>query len=201
MKIFLNPGHALHGLPDPGAVNEELNLRECDIAAQIGELTEGYLRGAGCQTMLLQSHNLYNEAPDYPSVIKTANGWGADMFVSLHCNSFFSDEVRGVETLCFWRGVGGGVLAECLQNQLARTLKEIDVIYEPKHDRGVKERQDLAVLRLTQMPAALVEMGFISSPEDCVLLVRHQDEIARAIARGCTDYWQYLARMSVGLAV
>ena len=36
MKVFINPGHARGGLPDPGAVNEELGLRECDMAMDIG---------------------------------------------------------------------------------------------------------------------------------------------------------------------
>lgn len=193
MKFFINPGHALHGVPDAGAVNEELNLRECDIAAKVGSSVEYYLKRAGCQTKLLQSHNLVAEADAYPSVTKIANGWGADAFVSIHCNSFSSPYVRGVETLCFDRFSRGGKLAECLQKQMVTTMYTLDLRYEPGHDRGVKVRQDLAVLWGTSMPAALVEIGFISSPEDCVLMTRHEDEIARAIARGCTDYWQYIA--------
>ena len=56
-------------------------------------------------------------------------------------------------------------------------------------DRGVKERPSLCVLRETMMPAALVELGFIGS-EDVRLLKEHQEDMARAVARGVTDYWQ-----------
>ena len=57
-------------------------------------------------------------------------------------------------------------------------------------DRGVKERLDLCVLRRTDMPAVLVEMAFIDNDEDMKLLTEQTDEIARAIARGVTDYEQ-----------
>ena len=43
MKVFLNPGHALNGNPDPGAVNGETGLRECDVALAVGESAESYL--------------------------------------------------------------------------------------------------------------------------------------------------------------
>ena len=58
-------------------------------------------------------------------------------------------------------------------------------------DRGVKERKNLCVLRETMMPAALVELGFIDSA-DVRLLKEHQEDMARAVARGGTDYWRML---------
>ena len=58
-------------------------------------------------------------------------------------------------------------------------------------DRGVKERKSLCVLRETMMPAALVELGFIDSA-DVRFLKEHQEEMARAVARGVTDYWRML---------
>ena len=56
-------------------------------------------------------------------------------------------------------------------------------------DRGVKERPDLIVLKRTVMPAVLLEIAFISNDEEAELLVNKQHEIARAIARGITDYF------------
>lgn len=55
MKVFLNPGHAPNGNPDPGAVNGETGLRECDVALAVGESAESYLNAAGVETELLQS--------------------------------------------------------------------------------------------------------------------------------------------------
>ena len=71
-------------------------------------------------------------------------------------------------------------LAECIQKQIVDSLGTVD--------RGVKVNQHLAVLRETVMPAVLVEVAFISNEDDVQLLINNQDDIARAIARGVTDY-------------
>ena len=59
-------------------------------------------------------------------------------------------------------------------------------------DRGVKmavpHKNGLYVLTNTDMPAVLVELAFISNEDDEKLLRNEQDEFARAIARGVTDY-------------
>lgn len=59
-------------------------------------------------------------------------------------------------------------------------------------DRGVKANPKLFVLQYTVMPAVLVELGFISNEKDEELLENRQDDFARAIARGVTDYEQTL---------
>ena len=183
MKVFINPGHAAGGNPDPGAVNLEENLRECDIALTVGSLAGKFLEKAGCRVRLLQSHNLATESPAYPSVTGEANRWLADIFVSIHVNAGGG---RGAESFCYWKYGAGGRLASCIQRQLIDTLQPLDKGYA---DRGVKERKNLCVLRATYMPAALVELGFIDS-EDVWLLKEHQEDMARAVARGVTDYWQ-----------
>ena len=52
---------------------------------------------------------------------------------------------------------------------------------------GVKARPNLVVLRRTQMPAVLVEVGFINSDVDNKLFDEHFDAIAQAIAAGILD--------------
>ena len=52
----------------------------------------------------------------------------------------------------------------------------------------MKERPNLSVLRNTDMPAILIEIGFIDNDHDVILLENKQDAIAKAIARGVTDY-------------
>ena len=183
MKVFINPGHAAGGNPDPGCVNPEEHLRECDIALTVGSLAGKFLEVAGCRVKLLQSHNLATESPAYPSVTGKANRWLADTFVSIHVNAGVG---RGAETLCYWQYGAGGRLAACIQKQLVDSIRPFDKGYA---DRGVKENKHLCVLRETYMPAVLVELGFIDS-EDVQLLKEHQEDMARAVARGVTDYWR-----------
>ena len=79
-------------------------------------------------------------------------------------------------------------LAASIQNQLVMAMQPLDKGYL---DRGVKERKNLCVLRETMMPAALVELDFIDSA-DVRLLKEHQEDMARAVTRGVTDYWRML---------
>ncbi|MBS5519795.1 MAG: N-acetylmuramoyl-L-alanine amidase [Acidaminococcus intestini] len=180
MKVYINPGHDQKY--DSGAVNPTTGLRECDVALKIGSAVKDYLEAAGCECRLLQSDNLYYDsayADRSVAVCEDANEWSADVFVSIHCNAF-NGMARGTETLCYNHMSDGGNLAQCIQNQIVGALGTVD--------RGVKERNDLIVLRRTGMPAVLVETAFIDNADDVQLLVGRQDEFARAIARGVTDY-------------
>ena len=60
----------------------------------------------------------------------------------------------------------------------------------PQRSHEDKQMLGLLVLRYTDMPAVLVETAFIDNDDDALLLVQHWDDIARAIARGVTDYVQ-----------
>lgn len=180
MKVFLNAGHAPNGNPDPGACG--CGLRESDVAAQVAHLVEGYLISAGCEVATLQSDSL-------SEITNAANEWGADVFVSIHCNSAASEFARGVETFSYPGSVGGRDVAGCIQRQIVGAFGEIDPDFP---DRGLKEA-NFYVVRNTDMPACLVELAFISNEEDAALLKYHADDFARAIARGVTDYAQAIS--------
>ena len=175
LKVFINPGHAPNGNPDPGACG--CGLRESDVSAQVGHLVEGYLQAAGCDVVTLQSDSL-------SEICDAANEWGADVFVSIHCNSAASDYARGVETFSYPYSVGGKAIAGCIQRQIVKSFGKIDPAFP---DRGLKTA-NFYVLRNTDMPACLVELAFINNEEDAALLKYHADDFARAIARGVTDY-------------
>ena len=59
-------------------------------------------------------------------------------------------------------------------------------------NRGVIERPGLYVLRRTNMPAVLVEMGFITNPTDAELMAYSPDLFARGIYRGILKYYGLL---------
>lgn len=177
MKVFLNPGHAPNGEPDPGAVNERTGLRECDVALAVGKAAASYLNAAGVETELLQSDSLYE-------ICRTANDSDADIFVSIHCNAAEAISANGTETWACAGSYRGSILADRIQKQIVESLGTTD--------RGVKIAtpgvNGLYVLSNTAMPAVLVELAFISNESDEQLLADNQDDFARAIARGITDY-------------
>ena len=171
MKVFLNPGHAPNGNPDPGACG--CGLRECDVAKSVADLVAGYLVAAGVEVVgNMQDDDLY-------AITSAANASGADIFISIHCNAF-NGSAQGTEVEVHPGSSAGRALGNCIQRQIVDSLGTAD--------RGLKDRLDLWVIKRTNMPAALVELAFIDHEGDATLLRDRQDDFARAIARGVTDY-------------
>lgn len=168
MRVFINPGHDID--LDSGAVNPNYGTRECDVARNAGKMLARYLQTAGCEVRTLQSDDL-------GLVCETSNEWGADIFVSLHCNAF-NTVARGTETL--YKSYNGQQLAQLIQDQIINSINTVD--------RGIKKRDDLWVLNGTDTVAVLVEMAFIDNDEDLEILNNDLDTIVRAIARGITDF-------------
>ena len=169
MKVFINPGHDIR--VDSGAVNPNTGTRECDIVKEAGEMLADYLTNAGCIVKIMQDNDL-------DMVCATSNEWGADLFVSLHCNASQSRNARGTET--WYKSFNGQRLANYIQSQIIRSTNTID--------RGVKQSDRLWVLRSTDAVAVLVEMAFIDNDDDLEFMNENLDKIVRAIARGITDY-------------
>lgn len=169
MKVFINPGHDPR--VDSGATNPHYGTRECDIARQAGEMLADYLTNAGCIVKIMQDDDL-------DMVCATSNEWGADLFVSLHCNACNDHNARGTET--WYKSFNGQRLANYIQSQIIRSTNTID--------RGVKQSDRLWVLRSTDAVAVLVEMAFIDNDDDLEFMNENLDKIVRAIARGITDY-------------
>ena len=79
MKIFINAGH---GGSDPGACGN--GLREADITFDIARHVEGYLQAVGYDAKVFQ---LGGVDGDLEQICNESNAWGADIFVSIHCNA------------------------------------------------------------------------------------------------------------------
>lgn len=169
-KIFINPGH---GYPDPGAVNRETGLEEASVALAVGDAAARYLSAVGHEVELWQDDDLN-------AVIREANDWGADIFLSIHCNSVADPNAHGTETFFHPNDGAGKIFADCIQSQM---IGEFGL-----RNRGIKTSTGLGVLNWTDMPAALAEMAFISNPEEVKLLANETERWGACLARGCTDY-------------
>lgn len=170
IRLCLNPGHAPNGNPDPGACG--LGLRESDVAASISKKVGNILSNVGIEIKSIQSDSLYE-------ITDTANNWPADIFVSIHCNSFNS-VANGAETLHYPGSTQSQALAKFVQTEMINALDLTD--------RGLKERDRLFVLNTTDMPAILIETAFIDNAHDNELLKNNQDDFANAIAKGIVKY-------------
>ena len=167
MKICINGGH--YPGRDCGAVGDR--LQEADVTRVLMHSVAEYLRVVGHEVLEVQEYELYE-------ITNTSNAWGAEIFVSIHCNAC-NEMARGTETFSYYDSVAGRKLADCIQKQLVQSI--------PTIDRGIKEA-GFYVVKYTNCPAVLVEVAFIDNYEDENLLIYNTDDIARAIARGVTDY-------------
>lgn len=170
MRVLLNPGHCI-GL-DPGAQNKELGLDEAVIVRAVADMVETYLLKSGYEVKVVQNNSL-------AAITRIANEWGADYFVSIHVNDFVNHNARGTETYCFEYGGKGERLATCIQCNI---LDKVGTL-----NRGVKEAS-YYVLRMTKMPAVLVELGFINNPDDVQKLIHKKQAFAEAIYKGIDDF-------------
>lgn len=103
---------------------------------------------------------------------------GADIFVSLHCNSFSNPSARGVEACVYPGDVTSAALGRALVTQVCGALQVFN--------RGVKNRPDLGVLRearrLKVPMAVLLEAPFLSNPADARILADKYCRQAYAVA-------------------
>lgn len=165
-KIMLDSGH---GGADPGAVYK--GRSEKDDTLRLSMAVGKILEENGINVAYTRTTDVY-QTPFEKA--KIANESGADYFISFHRNSSpQANQYDGVEVLVYNKT---GVKYEMAQNILG-ALGELGF-----REIGVKERPGLVVLRRTQMPALLVEVGFINSDKDNQLFDEKFDEIARSIA-------------------
>jgi N-acetylmuramoyl-L-alanine amidase len=176
--VVLDPGH---GGPDPGAVGIG-GLRETDVVLDVSLQVARLLQARGVQVLMTRTSEV---DVDLPPRVALANRSNATAFVSLHANalSMARPDVNGVETF-FFDGAGNSSrsLAAALQ---ARMM----AVSAGSPNRGVKPGR-FFVIRRAVMPAALLEMGFVTGDIDAPRLANanFRRSMALAIAAGILDY-------------
>lgn len=188
MKVVIDPGHAGQNV-DPGAVNQATGLQEADVALLVSKLVETQLLEAGHEVKLTRTEWEQAETDDLSVRTSLSNDWGAELFVSIHCNSAVNPNAAGYEV---WTSPGdteGDALATCIYAQIA--IEFPDRTGRSDYSDGDPDKESgFYVLVHTDAPACLVEMAFISNDEEAALLsdAVWQDRYSRAIALGITDY-------------
>ena len=172
IKVFIDAGH---GGTDPGAVGN--GLKEKDIVLSIATKLGALLNGRGISIKYSRTNDTYLSLEERA---RLANAWGADLFVSIHANSATSS-VRGTE--CYTHPTAN-TATKTLSGNVSRAIASKFGI----SNRGHKEA-NFAVLRLSNMPAILVETAFISNSSDANLLNTRQTDFSIAIANSILSYF------------
>lgn len=168
MKICINPGHGPKNVGyDPGAVGPT-GKKEAEQVLKIAEVVERKLKANGHSILLVHDGDLGD-------VAKKSNAWGADYFISIHRNAHANRTANGIETYALAPGGQAEKLAKVIQSELVQAFRLIN--------RGVKFA-NYQVLRQTNCPAVLTELGFISHPQE-ELLFESRDNIEKAAEAIC----------------
>ncbi|UWG96767.1 N-acetylmuramoyl-L-alanine amidase [Dehalobacter sp. DCM] len=179
MRIVLNAGHGAKsdGSYDPGAVGpvltidgKKVQVKEAWQNKEVANKVKVILEKSGHTVLLIQDGDLVD-------IIKAANFFDADFFVSIHCNAAADPSAHGVETYAYCKGGKGEKLAQSIQSELVKATGLTD--------RGVKYA-NFFVLRKTDAPAVLVEMAFVTNPTEERLMMSGEGDtmFANAIAQG-----------------
>lgn len=186
--IVLDPGH---GGQDPGA--QFGGIQEKNINLAIAIRLRDVLTAKGCKVILTREVDKDFFLPNFvlgrmakraelSQRIKMASINQADLFISLHANSFPGGNSYGMETYYQVKSLAGKELAELIQTELKKIQTD---------NKRIAKSGDYYLLNQTQMPAVIVEVGFLSNPRERKLLqdTTYQDRIAAAIALGIESYF------------
>jgi N-acetylmuramoyl-L-alanine amidase len=176
-SVVIDPGH---GGTDPGAIGIR-GIRETDVVLEVSKIVKKLLSEKGIKVTLTRK----NEVDlDLPPRVSFANRIDSDIFVSIHANASRGKrrDINGLETF-YYKGWRGRLLAKRIQKQILR-------VSPGSPDRGVKEGR-FYVIKNTNMPAVLVEIGFLTGRLDARRLEKtaHRKRIAYAIAKGILEYF------------
>jgi len=178
LSVVLDPGHGgnqpgtISRVSGPFVYEKEFNL---DIALRLAKL----LREAGARVTLTREGDCTlvpitgasGRRPDLEARAEIANALGADLFVSIHCNANPNASLSGFYT---YYGKDNVELARLFQATMAHALG--------CRDGGIRRDDNLVVLRTAQVPAVLLEVGFLSNPTEASRLAAesYRQQIAEA---------------------
>lgn len=183
IRIYIDQGH------NPGNINAGASvpeIEEQEINYNVGIMLAAFLYEDprfDVRTSRTSPEQVlgYNATSSLAARVNAANSWPADYFISIHSNSNPNPAINGAEVYVYQPYTQAYYLAEYVLNRIV----EIVGI----RNNGVRINPSLYVLRNTNMPAILVELGYLTNPSDLEMLINDQGGFAYGIYLGLLDYF------------
>lgn len=186
MVVVLDAGH---GGSDPGkiGINEvlekDVNLA---IVLKIREMLEK--EGIGCVLTRVDDERVdengkeLSKAADMKERVRIMNEVHPKLVVSVHQNSYTSSEIKGAQVFYYESSTESEKIAEIIQEELCKV--------DSSNTRKIKGNSTYYLLKRTEVPAVIVECGFLSNPEEAEKLAteEYQKKMAEAIVKGIKSY-------------
>src|SRR5690625_4677584 len=174
LTIVLDPGH---GGKDPGSIGLD-GVQEKELIMTISEKVAQQLRTAGADVVFTRTGDYFISLEQRVGI---SHDHHADAFISLHYNAFPVITVQGINTYFYSNGANHELASE-IQSALAKNVA--------MQDRGTGQA-DFHVLRENNNLAALIELGFITNPDDLLTIqtADYQNGVANGITNGLINYF------------
>ena len=191
--VYLDAGH---GGYDPGA--SYFGISEKSLTLAIQSRVKAKLEAEGYQVVTTRTSDTYVDLTDRS---RAANASESDIFVSIHINASGSSAAQGIETYYYqpYAEYPSRINATyhanptrlSMSDTLANAIQSSLINATGAQNQGVK-RQTFAVLRETTAPAVLLELGFLSNPQEAARLntSAYQETLANAIVAGIKSYYE-----------
>ena len=195
--VMLDPGH---GGRDSGAIGKRKVYEKLAVLS-IAKRVKAQLEARKVAVRMTRSDDTFIPLEKRSELAKKA---GADLFVSIHADSAGSPSANGVETYImsvagydssnFYGKAGDKSSKKGNHNDAANAVLGFSIqsnLVKATHrsDRGLR-RARFAVLKNAPCPAALVECGFLSNPQEEALMIQssYRETVARGISNGVLGY-------------
>ena len=185
--IVIDPGH---GGEDSGAIGPT-GVTEKSITLRIAKEVQRLLTASGAKVVMTRSidtevspkHRDATDIDELQARCDVANKAKADIFLSIHMDSFTSGDARGTTGYYYSKGTAAG-------RRLAAAIEAAVVSRLRTDDRGTKSC-NFYVVKHTDMPATLVEVAFVSNPAEEKLMNSNAgiQKAAQGIADGIADFF------------
>lgn len=183
--ICVDPGHGLKPSPTPGKRSPKMDngkqLFEHEFNYIIAKYIEEYLPKNYFNIIWTTKEQI--DIPLYKRV-DIANKNKADLYLSIHANAFNNNwnQANGLETYIYKKGGKAEKIANIIHPKLIQVANQ--------KNRGIKEA-NFYVLKETDCPALLFELGFYTNKEEIKLLLddNYRKKYAKAIVNGICDYY------------
>ena len=191
--VYLDAGH---GGYDPGA--SYFGISEKSLTLAIQSRVKAKLEAEGYQVVTTRTSDTYVDLTDRS---RAANASESDIFVSIHINASGSSAAQGIETYYYqpYAEYPSRINATyhanstrlSMSDTLANAIQSSLINSTGAQNQGVK-RRTFAVLRETTAPAVLLELGFLSNPQEAARLntSAYQETLANAIVAGIKSYYE-----------
>ena len=196
--VYLDAGH---GGYDPGA--SYFGISEKSLTLAIQSRVKAKLEAEGYQVVTTRTSDTFVDLTDRS---RAANASESDIFVSIHINASGSSAAQGIETYYYqpYAEYPSRINATyhanptrlSMSDTLANAIQSSLINATGAQNQGVK-RQTFAVLRETTAPAVLLELGFLSNPQEAARLntSAYQETLANAIVAGIKSYYEKAAKV------